>query len=49
MSEMSAYAKAGSVAEETLSAFKTVLAFGQEKRECQRYTDFNLMILHLYI
>ena len=34
------YARAGAVAEEVLSAIRTVAAFGQEKRESDRYTNF---------
>ncbi|XP_067862964.1 ATP-binding cassette, sub-family B (MDR/TAP), member 4 isoform X2 [Heptranchias perlo] len=35
--EQSAYAKAGAVAEEVLSAFRTVIAFGGQKKEIERY------------
>lgn len=35
--ELSAYAKAGAVAEEVFGAIRTVVAFGGEKKECQRY------------
>uniref|UniRef100_UPI00398F70C7 ATP-dependent translocase ABCB1 n=1 Tax=Pristiophorus japonicus TaxID=55135 RepID=UPI00398F70C7 len=35
--EQSAYAKAGAVAEEALSAFRTVVSFGGQKKEIQRY------------
>lgn len=35
--EQTAYAKAGAVAEEVLSAIRTVYAFGGEKKECARY------------
>ncbi|XP_042330140.1 ATP-dependent translocase ABCB1 isoform X2 [Sceloporus undulatus] len=35
--ELAAYAKAGSVAEEVLTAIRTVIAFGGEKKEIQRY------------
>jgi len=37
--ELTAYAKAGSVAEEVLSAFRTVVAFGGQLKECDRYTE----------
>ncbi|XP_060104425.1 ATP-dependent translocase ABCB1 [Heteronotia binoei] len=35
--ELAAYAKAGSVAEEVLGAIRTVVAFGGQKKEIQRY------------
>ncbi|XP_069769956.1 ATP-dependent translocase ABCB1-like isoform X2 [Narcine bancroftii] len=35
--EMSAYAKAGEVAEEVLGAIRTVVAFGGQKKETERY------------
>ena len=35
--EQTAYAQAGSVAEEVLSAIKTVAAFGGEEKEIKRY------------
>ncbi|XP_062617340.1 ATP-dependent translocase ABCB1-like isoform X1 [Saccostrea cucullata] len=35
--EMTAYAKAGSVAEEVLGAIRTVAAFGGQNKECARY------------
>ncbi len=38
--EQSAYAKAGSVAEEVISSIRTVVAFGGEHKEYQRYTFF---------
>lgn len=34
--ELEAYAKAGAVADEVLSAIRTVAAFGGEKKEVQR-------------
>ncbi|XP_060076812.1 ATP-dependent translocase ABCB1-like [Ylistrum balloti] len=37
--ELTAYAKAGSVAEEVLSSIRTVVAFGGERKECKRYDD----------
>ncbi|XP_077979292.1 ATP-dependent translocase ABCB1-like [Glandiceps talaboti] len=37
--ELDAYAKAGAVAEEVLSAIRTVAAFGGEKKEAERYRD----------
>ncbi|XP_077979293.1 ATP-dependent translocase ABCB1-like [Glandiceps talaboti] len=37
--ELDAYAKAGAVAEEVLSAIRTVAAFGGEKKETERYRD----------
>jgi ABC-type multidrug transport system fused ATPase/permease subunit len=36
-SESSAYAKAGAVAEEVLGAIRTVIAFGGEEKEVERY------------
>ncbi|XP_043474594.1 ATP-dependent translocase ABCB1 isoform X1 [Leptopilina heterotoma] len=36
--EVEVYAQAGSIAEESLSAIRTVVAFGGQKREFQRYT-----------
>ncbi|XP_015742969.1 multidrug resistance protein 1 [Python bivittatus] len=35
--ELAAYAKAGSVAEEVLGAIRTVIAFGGQKKEIERY------------
>uniref|UniRef100_K7FJS5 ATP binding cassette subfamily B member 1 n=1 Tax=Pelodiscus sinensis TaxID=13735 RepID=K7FJS5_PELSI len=35
--ELTAYAKAGAVAEEVLSSIRTVIAFGGEKKEIKRY------------
>ncbi|XP_070326204.1 phosphatidylcholine translocator ABCB4 isoform X1 [Odocoileus virginianus] len=35
--ELAAYAKAGAVAEEALGAIRTVIAFGGQKRELERY------------
>uniref|UniRef100_A0A8D0HHX3 ATP binding cassette subfamily B member 4 n=1 Tax=Sphenodon punctatus TaxID=8508 RepID=A0A8D0HHX3_SPHPU len=35
--ELAAYAKAGAVAEEVLGAIRTVIAFGGQKKEIQRY------------
>ncbi|XP_048366711.1 ATP-dependent translocase ABCB1 isoform X2 [Sphaerodactylus townsendi] len=35
--ELAAYAKAGSVADEVLSAIRTVMAFGGQKKEIERY------------
>ncbi|KAL8165139.1 UNVERIFIED_CONTAM: Multidrug resistance protein 1, partial [Gekko kuhli] len=35
--ELAAYAKAGSVADEVLAAIRTVVAFGGQKKEIQRY------------
>ncbi|XP_072241207.1 bile salt export pump [Leuresthes tenuis] len=40
--ELQAYAKAGAVADEVLSAIRTVAAFGGEKKEVERY-DRNLI------
>lgn len=37
--EQSAYAKAGSIAEEVLSSIRTVVAFGGEEKEYQRYSS----------
>uniref|UniRef100_A0A8C5Q1S8 ABC-type xenobiotic transporter n=1 Tax=Leptobrachium leishanense TaxID=445787 RepID=A0A8C5Q1S8_9ANUR len=37
--ELSAYAKAGSVAEEVLSSIRTVVAFGGQEKEIKRYTS----------
>jgi len=34
--ELSAYAKAGSVAEEVLGAIRTVFAYGGQEKECTR-------------
>ena len=35
--ELKAYAKAGAVADEVLSAIRTVAAFGGEEKEAERY------------
>ena len=35
--ELHAYAKAGAVAEEVLAAIRTVVAFGGQKKESDRY------------
>ncbi|XP_051009908.1 ATP-binding cassette sub-family B member 5 [Acomys russatus] len=37
--ELDAYSKAGAVAEEVLSAIRTVTAFGNQEKEIQRYTQ----------
>ncbi|XP_065187026.1 ATP-dependent translocase ABCB1-like [Sycon ciliatum] len=37
--EQAAYAKAGAVAEEVLSSIRTVVAFGGEHKEAERYTN----------
>uniref|UniRef100_A0A8C9AT55 ATP-binding cassette sub-family B member 5 n=1 Tax=Prolemur simus TaxID=1328070 RepID=A0A8C9AT55_PROSS len=37
--ELSAYSKAGAVAEEVLSSIRTVIAFGGQEKELQRYTQ----------
>ena len=37
--EMQAYAKAGAIAEEVLSALRTVVAFGGQKKEVERYDE----------
>ncbi|CAD5117027.1 DgyrCDS5856 [Dimorphilus gyrociliatus] len=37
--ELDAYAKSGSVAEEVLSAIRTVMAFNGGKKECKRYNE----------
>lgn len=37
--ELSAYAKAGAVADEVLSSIRTVVAFGGERKECKRYNE----------
>ncbi|KAM9308182.1 ATP-binding cassette sub-family B member 5 [Gastrophryne carolinensis] len=37
--ELSAYAKAGAVAEEVLSSIRTVVAFGGQEKESKRYTE----------
>ncbi|XP_013371477.1 PREDICTED: multidrug resistance protein 1-like [Chinchilla lanigera] len=37
--ELSAYAKAGAVAEEVLAAVRTVIAFGGQNKELERYSD----------
>lgn len=37
MHEQKAYASAGSIAEEVLSAIRTVVAFGGEAKEAGRY------------
>lgn len=34
--ELTAYAKAGSVAEEVFTAIRTVVAFGGQEKECDR-------------
>ncbi|OWF55459.1 Multidrug resistance protein 1 [Mizuhopecten yessoensis] len=37
--QLQAYAQAGSVAEEVLSSVRTVVAFGGEKKACQKYSE----------
>ncbi|XP_026264294.2 ATP-binding cassette sub-family B member 5 [Urocitellus parryii] len=37
--ELNAYSKAGAVAEEVLSSIRTVIAFGGQEKEIQRYTQ----------
>lgn len=35
--ESEAYAKAGAIAEEVFSSIRTVVSFGGQQKECQRY------------
>lgn len=35
--ELAAYAKAGAIAEEVLGSVRTVVSFGGQKKECERY------------
>jgi len=43
--ELKAYAKAGAIAEEVLGAIRTVVAFGGQHKECERWgTDVNLVV-----
>ena len=46
--ELDAYAKAGAVAEEVLSSIRTVVAFGGEEKESERFLIIfiNFAILH---
>ncbi|XP_046555643.1 phosphatidylcholine translocator ABCB4-like [Haliotis rubra] len=37
--ELAAYAKAGAIAEEVLGAIRTVVAFGGQEKECNRYSS----------
>ena len=39
MREQSAYAAAGAVAEEVISSIRTVVAFGGEERELERFIE----------
>ena len=39
--ELNAYAKAGSIAEEVLGSIRTVVAFGGEKKECERSVNMD--------
>jgi len=41
--ESSAYAKAGSVAEEVLSSIRTVVAFGGQEKECKRLVLYHVV------
>lgn len=43
MQEQKAYAAAGGVAEEVLSAIRTVVAFGGEQKETERYIPYSLL------
>lgn len=40
--ELCAYAKAGAVAEEVLAAIRTVIAFGGQKKELERFESLFL-------
>lgn len=42
--ELEAYAKAGSIAEEVLTAIRTVVAFGGEKKEAERLESFSRIL-----
>ena len=42
--EQAAYGKAGAIAEEVLSAIRTVAAFGGEKKEVERWVAVSLML-----
>ena len=46
--EQRVYASAGAVAEEVLSSIKTVVAFGGEKKEYERYMYTYTDVLHVY-
>lgn len=39
--ELEAYAKAGAVAEEVFGAIRTVVAFGGQDKEAERYLEFS--------
>lgn len=40
--ELKAYSEAGSVAQEALSSFKTVAAFGGEDKETERFQQYTI-------
>lgn len=42
--ELTAYAKAGAVANEVLSAIRTVAAFGGEDKEAERYPQVKSVV-----
>lgn len=42
--ELTAYAKAGAVADEVLSAIRTVAAFGGEDKEAERYPKIQSIV-----
>ena len=44
MKEQAAYAQAGGVAEEVISAIRTVIAFGGQTKECERYIPQSPML-----
>lgn len=46
--ELKAYAKAGAVADEVLSAIRTVAAFGGEEKEAERYVAISEELWHDY-
>ena len=47
--ELSAYAKAGAVAEEVFGAIRTVVAFGGQDKENERYIGISHFLLWRYI
>lgn len=45
--ELLAYAKAGAVAEEVLAAIRTVIAFGGQKKELERFESLFLTLIEM--
>lgn len=46
---MDEYARAGSIAEEVLSGIRTVVAFGGEPKEVERWERMTTLVIYIFI